>query len=151
MQSAKYVQAMKAQNAVALFLISCAVYITLQHLSFAGRVYDVRIINGFTSNSSLALVVWCSAADGRDIGGRALQERDDYGWTVRVGPLMWSSARFVCTLKWDARRRKFEAFRASRDVFRCGRRGGQCLWLVREDGFYFSNDGVGWIKDFAWM
>ncbi|XP_057783592.1 S-protein homolog 31-like [Salvia miltiorrhiza] len=144
---------MKAQNAVALFLISCTMYITLltlkQHLSMAGRTYDVRIINGFTNNSSLALVVWCAAADGGDIGGRALQERDDYSWSVKVGPL-WSSARFVCTLKWDAKRRKFDAFRASRDRYRCGH-GGQCLWLVKEDGFYFSNDGATWIKNFAWM
>lgn len=151
---------MKPQNfLLLLFLPTLALYIALltlkQQLSAAGRTYTVRIVNGFSNNSSLPLVVWCVGPRGVDIGGRALQERDDYSWSVQVG-FGWSSARtrFVCTVKWDRRRRKFEAFRARRDEYRCGGGGGgggQCLWLVKEDGFYFSNDGIKWIKDFAWM
>ncbi|KAL0322632.1 UNVERIFIED_CONTAM: hypothetical protein Sangu_1882500 [Sesamum angustifolium] len=85
-----------------------------------------------------------------DIGGRALQERDDYGWTVTTTGLFRSSSRFVCTMKWDGKRKRFEAFQAGRDRYRCGVLR-QCFWLVKEDGFYFSNDGVQWIKDFPWM
>ncbi|KAL0433076.1 UNVERIFIED_CONTAM: hypothetical protein Slati_2641900 [Sesamum latifolium] len=119
-------------------------------MSFKQHSYDVRIINGFSNNSSLPLVVWCVSEDTGDIGGRALQERDDYGWTVKTG-LFWSSSRFLCTMKWDAKRKKFEAFRSSRDRYRCGA-CRQCFWLVKEDGFYFSNDdGVHWIKDFPWV
>lgn len=150
-------QKMKPQNLLLLFLSTFTLYIALltlkQHLSSAGRIYAVRIINGFSNNSSLPLVVWCvGPRGGDDIGGRALQERDDYSWTVRVGFGWWRStgARFVCTVKWDRMRRKFEAFRERRDEYRCGGGGGQCLWLVKEDGFYFSNNGIKWIKDFAW-
>ncbi|KAH6768399.1 hypothetical protein C2S51_013735 [Perilla frutescens var. frutescens] len=145
---------MKTRNALVLFLISFAAYMAVivmkQHSTLGNRIYDVRIINGFTNNSSLPLVVWCVAADGENIGGRALQERDDYSWSVEVGLLIRSSTRFVCTLKWDAMRKKFEAFRATRDRYRCGATA-QCLWLVKEDGFYFSNNGVHWIKDFPWL
>ncbi|KAL8486760.1 hypothetical protein ACS0TY_022987 [Phlomoides rotata] len=112
-------------------------------------MYDVRIINGFSNNSSLPLVVWCVTQDRGDIGGRALQERDDYSWTVETG-LFSSSTRFICTMKWEERRKKFEAFRASRDRYKCGA-CGKCFWLVKEDGFYFSNDGVNWIKEFSWI
>ncbi|GFQ06960.1 hypothetical protein PHJA_002840100 [Phtheirospermum japonicum] len=98
----------------------------------------------------MPLVVWCVSYNAGDIGGRALQERDDYSWTVENNSIFSSSPRFDCTMKWDAKRKRFEAFRASRDRYRCGARR-QCLWLVKEDGFYFSNDGVNWIKDFPWM
>ncbi|KAL0392624.1 UNVERIFIED_CONTAM: hypothetical protein Sradi_2485200 [Sesamum radiatum] len=139
---------MKTQNALILLISGFALYTTF--LSFKQHTYDVRIINGFSNNSSLPLVVWCVSEDEGDIGGRALQERDDYGWTVKTG-LFWSSSRFICTMKWDGKRKKFEAFRSSRDRYRCGARR-QCFWLVKEDGFYFSNDdGVHWIKDFPWV
>lgn len=118
-------------------------------LYLGNRIYDVRIINGFSNNSSLPLVVWCVTEDKGDIGGRALQERDDYSWFVETG-LFSSSSRFICTLKWDDRRKKFEAFRASRDRYKCGD-WGKCFWLVKEDGFYFSNNEVNWSKQFSWM
>lgn len=146
---------MKTQSALLLLiLVAFALYTTIfisfrQPLYFGNTIYDVRIINGFSNNSSMPLVVWCVSQDRGDIGGRALQERDDYSWTVKMG-LFWSSSPFVCTMKWDGKRKKFEAFRASRDRYRCGA-CGQCFWLVKEDGFYFSNNGVNWIKDFPWM
>ncbi|KAI3459603.1 hypothetical protein Pfo_016266 [Paulownia fortunei] len=144
---------MKTQNALLLIILGFALYTTFisfkQPWYFGNTNYDVRIINGFSSNSSLPLILWCVSQDRGDIGGRALQERDDYSWTVKTS-LLWSSSRFVCTMKWDGKRKKFEAFRESRDRYRCGA-CRQCLWLVKEDGFYFSNDGVNWIKDFPWM
>ncbi|CAI0380370.1 unnamed protein product [Linum tenue] len=110
--------------------------------------FDVRVINGFTSNSSLPLIIWCSSGDSTvDLGGRALQERDDFGWSLKTK--LYSSSMFLCTMKWDAKRRKFDAFKAPRDVRRCSPLR-KCSWLVREDGFYFSNDEVNWKKDFSW-
>lgn len=112
-----------------------------------GLEYDVRVINGFKNNSSLPLVIWCSSADD-DLGGRALQEGEDYGW--RLTTKFWSATRILCTLKWEDKRRKFDAFKVPRDIHRCSpfRR---CSWLVREDGFYFSNDEINWKKDFSWF
>ncbi|KAL0392627.1 UNVERIFIED_CONTAM: hypothetical protein Sradi_2485500 [Sesamum radiatum] len=135
-------------------ILALALYTTFmlckQHFYFYNGSYNVRIINGFSNNSSLPLVVWCVSGERGGIGGRALQERDDYGWTVTTTGLFWSSSRFVCTMKWDGKRKRFEAFQAGRDRYRCGVLR-QCFWLVKEDGFYFSNDGVQWIKDFPWM
>ncbi|CAN0875635.1 Self-incompatibility protein S1 [Linum grandiflorum] len=109
--------------------------------------YDVRVINGFTNNSSLPLVIWCSSGD-NDLGGRALQEGDDFSWSLRT--MFWDTNIIVlCTMKWDARRRKFDAFKVPRDVQRCSPTR-KCSWLVREDGFYFSSDEVNWKKDFSW-
>ncbi|PIN15537.1 hypothetical protein CDL12_11819 [Handroanthus impetiginosus] len=138
-----------------LILILCVAlfttYSSLKHIfNLENTTYDVRIINGFSNNSSLPLVVWCVSQDWGDIGGRALQERDDYSWIIKTKGFFWSSYRFVCTMKWDSRRKKFEAFQASRDKYRCGA-NRQCFWLVKEDGFYFSNNGVDWIKDFSWV
>ncbi|CAL1366427.1 unnamed protein product [Linum trigynum] len=118
--------------------------------------YDVRVINGFTNNSSLALVIWCSSGGENfgDMGGRALQEGDDFSWTsmTTTDCFFGSSSddvNVVCTVKWDLRKREFDAFKATRDVRRCDRLR-KCSWLVKEDGFYFSNDEVNWKKDFSW-
>ncbi|KAF3457605.1 hypothetical protein FNV43_RR02263 [Rhamnella rubrinervis] len=124
-----------------LFFISMS-----QPQNLYGTEYDVRVINGFTDNSSLPLVIWCSSQDS-DLGGRALQEHDDFSWRLKTN--LWGTTHFVCTMKWDRKRKSFEAFKVPRDVRRCSplRR---CSWLVTEKGFYFSNDEVNWKKDFSW-
>ncbi|KAK3021133.1 hypothetical protein RJ639_045906 [Escallonia herrerae] len=39
-------------------------------------MHEVHIINGFTSNSSMPLVIWCKSNQG-DLGGHALREDPD--------------------------------------------------------------------------
>lgn len=114
---------------------------------FYGLEYDVRVINGFKNNSSLPLVIWCSS-NNDDLGGRALQEGDDFSWSLKTN--FWGTTHFLCTMKWDAMRRKFDAFKVPRDLQRCSL-FRKCSWSVREDGFYFSNDEVNWKKDFSWL
>ncbi|KAM0044956.1 putative plant self-incompatibility S1 [Helianthus debilis subsp. tardiflorus] len=123
----------------------------LKYLTFHGITYQIRVVNGFTNNSSLPLVIWCvsSSSSDDDIGGRALQEGDDYTWDTRLS--IWSpTPAYSCTMKWDRIRKKFEAFQ----VPRCSSSGSslirKCSWLVKEDGFYFSNDECNWVKDFSW-
>ncbi|PON40377.1 Self-incompatibility protein [Parasponia andersonii] len=117
-----------------------------QYLVSSGAEYDVRVINGFSDNSSLPLVIWC-ASEQSDLGGRALQEKDDFSWRLRTD--LWGNPHFVCTMKWDQRRKSFDAFKVSRDVRRCSPLR-KCSWLVTENGFFFSNDEVNWKKDFSW-
>ncbi|GKU98580.1 hypothetical protein SLEP1_g11566 [Rubroshorea leprosula] len=140
---------MKISTSV-LLVFCLAVGILLMSLSpsfhFSGTVYEVRVINGFTNNSSLPLVIWCSSLDG-DIGGRALQAGDDFGWRLKTN--IWGTTHFLCNMKWDARRKRFDAFKVRRDSIRCAPLN-KCSWLVREDGFYFSNDEFNWKKDFSW-
>ncbi|XP_071722903.1 S-protein homolog 20-like [Rutidosis leptorrhynchoides] len=119
---------------------------TLREEHFSEIEYEVRVINGFTNNSSLPLVIWCISQD-MDLGGRALQERDDYSWNLKAS--LWGLYHYQCTMKWDDKRKRFDAFKFPRDFHRCGPLR-KCSWLVREDGFYFSNDNVFWKKDFSW-
>ena len=113
---------------------------------FGNHEYHVQVINGFTDNSSVPLVIWCSSEE-MDLGGRALQEHDDFSWIMRLN--FWGSNKMKCTMKWDNTRKSFDAFKASRDTYRCGPYR-MCYWMVTQDGFYFSNDQVNWRKDFLW-
>ncbi|KAJ4833229.1 hypothetical protein Tsubulata_026192 [Turnera subulata] len=131
----------------------CTIFIkTYSTEYFSPLEFDIRVINGFTNNSSLPLVIWCSSNDhDADFGGRALQEGDDFSWKHKTEIFTWGATHHVsCTMKWDGKRRKFDAFKAPRDIHRC-RLFRKCSWLVREDGFYFSNDEVNWKKDFSWL
>lgn len=129
-------------------LVLCVMFVSvLQPEHFFGTEYDVRVINGFKNNMSLPLVIWCSSAD-IDLGGRALQEGDDYGWRLKTS--IWATSHYFCTMKWDQLTKKFVVFSGGRDKRRCGPLN-KCSWLVREDGFYFSNDEVNWNKDFSWI
>ncbi|XP_021725307.1 S-protein homolog 1-like [Chenopodium quinoa] len=111
--------------------------------------YNVRVVNGFTNNSSLPLVIWCASPE-NDMGGRALQEGDDYSWSQTTNFLgVGGNTRVFCTLKWDQMRKKFDAFYIYRDSYRCSP-FKMCVWMVKEDGFYFSNDGLLFHKDFSW-
>lgn len=110
--------------------------------------YEVRVINGFTNNSSLPLVIWCASKDS-DIGGRALQEHDDFSWPVKTNFWITTTSQFSCTVKLDRARKSFDAFKVPRDIYRCSTLR-KCSWLVMEDGFYFSDDEVNWKKDFSW-
>ncbi|KAL5559816.1 hypothetical protein UlMin_036027 [Ulmus minor] len=127
-----------------IFLIATLIF--FMSISQLRTEFDVRVINGFSDNSSLPLVIWCSSEDS-DLGGRALQERDDFSWRLRTN--FWNNQRFICTMKWDQRRKRFEAFKVPRDVRRCSLLR-KCSWLVTENGFYFSSDEVNWKKDFSW-
>lgn len=131
--------------ALATFIIVVTVTVEPSEYLF-GSEYEVRVINGFTNNSSVPLVIWC-ANDEENIGGRALQEHDDFSWKMKTH--FWSSNLMKCTMKYDQIRKKFDAFKASRDVHRCGP-FKLCSWLVSEHGFFFSNDQVNWYKDFEW-
>lgn len=138
-------QMKKWQIFLLLLLVSYIVFMhhPAEYLSIHGITYQIRVVNGFSNNSSLPLVIWCASRDG-DIGGRALQEGDDYAWDTSLS--IWSpSPAYSCTMKWAATRKKFEAF----DRPRCGSLR-KCSWLVKEDGFYFSNDEFNWVKDFSW-
>lgn len=134
-----------------LIVIYLTIHLTLnlqQETLLLGEEYDVRVINNFRDNSSLPLVIWCTSPQG-DLGGRALQEGDDFGWTAKID--LWSlRTEYTCTMKWNSKRKRFEAFKVSRDSDRCGSTK-KCSWSVREDGFYFSSDEVYWTKDYSWL
>ncbi|XP_057757427.1 uncharacterized protein LOC130976554 [Arachis stenosperma] len=131
----------------ALFIVFLTNTIERANYLFGNNEYYVQVINGFSDNSSVPLVIWCSSEE-MDLGGRALQEHDDFSWTMR--PSFWGgNNEMKCTMKWDSTRRSFDAFMASRDTHRCGAYR-MCYWMVTQDGFFFSNDQVNWSMDFLW-
>ncbi|KAK3029520.1 hypothetical protein RJ639_038479 [Escallonia herrerae] len=71
-------------------------------------MHEVRIINGFTSNSSMPLVIWCKSNQG-DLGGHALQEGDDYILSFETN--FWQRTDLLfCTMKWDRKRMSLKHF-----------------------------------------
>uniref|UniRef100_A0A7N0V2T5 S-protein homolog n=1 Tax=Kalanchoe fedtschenkoi TaxID=63787 RepID=A0A7N0V2T5_KALFE len=129
-------------------ILSLIVFLSAKHPSshhyFQKSEYHVRITNGFSSNSSLPLIIWCSS-ERDELGSLALQEGDDFSWSLKSNFLgTVGGHQYTCTMKWDLRRRSFVAFSGGRGESR------KCLWLVKEDGFYFSEDEVSWKKKFSW-
>ncbi|KAI8549411.1 hypothetical protein RHMOL_Rhmol06G0022700 [Rhododendron molle] len=96
---------------------------------FVSTRYDVSVINGFKNNSSLPLVIWCSSSRG-DMGGRALQEGDDFSWSLETN--IWGTPLYGCTMKWDETRKPFVAFEVGRDSSRCAP-SRKCFWLCQDD------------------
>ncbi|KAG5542894.1 hypothetical protein RHGRI_015849 [Rhododendron griersonianum] len=92
--------------------------------------YDVSVINGFKNNSSLPLVIWCSSSSRGDMGGRALQEGDDFSWSLETN--IWGTPLYSCTMKWDQMRKRFVAFEVGRDSSRCAP-SRKCFWSFRMD------------------
>ncbi|KAK0608494.1 hypothetical protein LWI29_031563 [Acer saccharum] len=81
-------------------------------------------------HSSLPLVIWCSSGDS-DLGGRALQEGDDFSWSLTTTNFFWgssTSSNFLCTMKWDAKRKRFDAFNL------CGSIAGFTVVFGVDDG-----------------
>ncbi|CAM8989462.1 unnamed protein product [Rhodiola kirilowii] len=115
---------------------------------FGKSEYHVRITNGFSNNSSLPLIIWCSSQYD-ELGSLALQEGDDFSWSLKSNIFAVARSQYTCTMKWDMRRRKFVAFSGHRDA-RGFSESRMCLWLVKEDGFYFSSDETNWSKKFSW-
>ncbi|GFS42226.1 hypothetical protein Acr_00g0078580 [Actinidia rufa] len=95
-----------------LSLASYIVFISGRNDYLTGTGYDVYVINGFKNNSSLPLVIWCSSQE-NDIGGRALQEGDDFSWSLKTS--LWGTTFYSCTMKWDQMRKRFDAFHHHRD------------------------------------
>ncbi|KAK2982090.1 hypothetical protein RJ640_003013 [Escallonia rubra] len=87
-------------------------------------MHEVHIINGFTSNSSMPLVIWCKSNQGY-LGGHALQEGDDYILSFETN--FWQRTDLLfCTMKWDRKRMSFEAFPLRRRSYNFGALG-KCL------------------------
>lgn len=108
--------------------------------------YHVCIINDMPSDPP-PLTVHCKSGDD-DIGSKDLLLHEEYRWSFRVN--FWETTLFFCSARWGGGKRTYiDAFVAIRDERRC-RKNRYCLWSVREDGFYFSNDNSTWRNQHPW-
>ncbi|KAL2469550.1 Plant self-incompatibility protein S1 family [Abeliophyllum distichum] len=101
------------------------------------RGYDVHVVNGLPDSPN---PLWVHCASGNDdLGERILHENEDFHWHFRDGIL--GRTLFFCHFWWGSKQRSFEVFHnPEKCEFGYGRHDhNPCYWLVKPDGFYFSN------------
>ncbi|KAK8567798.1 hypothetical protein V6N12_006371 [Hibiscus sabdariffa] len=85
----------------------------------------------------------------RDIGLKAMLPGEDYTFDTKVD--LFATTRFSCYAQWlEGKQQYFTAFRARRDEHRCRKYHNSCLWSVRDDGIYFSDDNSNWFNTYPW-
>lgn len=107
--------------------------------------YHIHITNDLPSNS--ILVLHCKSKN-RDLGQTSLSLRQDFTFKTEINA--WRTTLFFCHVTWDVKQRYFEGFRATRDEYRCKKLQHSCMWSVRGDGIYFSNDNSTWTNEYPW-
>lgn len=106
--------------------------------------YHIHIINDLPPQNSTKLIVHCKSKD-NDLGVKELGLHEEYGWTCRVN--LFRTTLYFCLTKWGEKERYIVGFKAKRDQIRCKK---NCLWLGRENGFFFSNDNLTWRLEYPW-
>ncbi|XP_022722238.1 S-protein homolog 18-like [Durio zibethinus] len=113
--------------------------------------YHIHIINDLPSdlppNVPSVLLLHCKSKD-KDLGQRSMLQHEDYTWDSRIN--LFRTTLFFCQASWEGKQRNFDAFDANRDEHRCREYHNSCLWSVRDDGFYFSNDNSTWTNEYPW-
>ncbi|KAK8653539.1 hypothetical protein V6N13_127534 [Hibiscus sabdariffa] len=86
---------------------------------------------------------------GKDIGDKLMLVKQDYTWDTKIN--FAQSTHFYCNARWvDHKEITFDAFRAKRDESRCKKYHNSCMWSVRSDGIYFSNNNATWQNEYPW-
>ncbi|WRX20996.1 Plant self-incompatibility S1 - like 9 [Theobroma cacao] len=112
--------------------------------------YHIHIINDLPSDlppNIPALSLHCKSKD-KDLGEKKVLEHQDYTWDSRIN--LFRTTLYFCNARWEGKQRYFEAFKATRDEHRCRLYHNSCLWSVRDDGIYFSNDNSTWTNEYPW-
>ncbi|KAK8618230.1 hypothetical protein V6N13_132230 [Hibiscus sabdariffa] len=114
--------------------------------------YHIHVVNDLPLFRSRAKVpqfyLRCKSGD-RDIGDKAMLKGEHYTWDTKVN--LFRTTLFFCNARWvNYKRITFDAFRASRDEDRCEEYHNSCMWSVRSDGIYFSNNNVTWTNEYPW-
>ncbi|KAI3462007.1 hypothetical protein Pfo_018670 [Paulownia fortunei] len=103
-----------------------------------GKKFTVYIINYLSKNSS-TLYVHCASRDD-DLGIHSLNPRDYFHWDFRLN--FWQTTLFFCRFQSSPKIKMCDVFtRDLADNCETARAsdGNNCVWSVKEDGFYISN------------
>ncbi|KAK8618319.1 hypothetical protein V6N13_132314 [Hibiscus sabdariffa] len=129
---------------------------SLLHLSFAKinwfYNYHIHIRNDLPLLNSPPdqpnLFLHCRSKN-RDIGEKPMLKGQDYTWDTKINLL--HTTLFFCNARWVGRKRmSFDAFTVGRDEQRCLHYHNSCMWSVREDGIYFSQNNATWEYSYRW-
>ncbi|KAL8047254.1 hypothetical protein ABFX02_08G228000 [Erythranthe guttata] len=111
----------------------------IERRAFPGQEYEVHIVNKLPINSTSPLYIHCASKDD-DLGNHTLNLNDDFNWSFAMNYGL--STMFFCRFKWESKNQAYEVFNKHL-AFYCegyNEDGDICLWSVKEDGFYISNE-----------
>ncbi|KAM7466301.1 hypothetical protein LguiB_013863 [Lonicera macranthoides] len=125
-----------------------------EYISWISKT-EVHIVNGLPVNTWW-LVFRCQSKDD-DLGYQKLLVGQEYYWKFRVN--LFGTTLFFCHFYWGDKDKVFDVFKASTHIPDCSPVDEdipRCYWLVKDDGFYFSNkmgdpaDSFDWEKLYSW-
>ncbi|KAM7462282.1 hypothetical protein LguiA_030403 [Lonicera macranthoides] len=109
-----------------------------EYISFFSKK-EIHIVNGLPDNT-YSLVFRCQSKDD-DLGEHQLLVGQEYYWKFRVN--FFKTTLFFCHFYWGDQDNVFDVFRASTPFPDCSPAADdtpRCYWLVKDDGFYYSNE-----------
>ncbi|GMI87895.1 hypothetical protein like AT3G24060 [Hibiscus trionum] len=113
--------------------------------------YHIHIANNLPNDlpsGTPSLNLHCKSAN-KDIGWKSMLPGDDYTFDTKIN--VFRTTLFFCYAQWvEGKQQHFNAFDAKRDERRCRTHDNSCLWSVRNDGIYFSDDNVHWVNSYPW-
>ncbi|KAI5655989.1 hypothetical protein M9H77_24782 [Catharanthus roseus] len=95
--------------------------------------YTVHVISNLPSNR-YPLRIHCASGDD-DLGYHNLSVNQDFNWSFRMN--FRGTTLFFCHFWWKNEDKAFEVFNHDISINTCR---SNCYWLVRDDGFYFTDD-----------
>ncbi|GMJ08296.1 hypothetical protein like AT3G24060 [Hibiscus trionum] len=114
------------------------------------RNYHIHVTNDLPSepHGEPSLYLHCKSKN-KDLGEKSMVQHEDYTWDTKIN--LWRTTLFFCHAVWvNHKEQYFDAFKATRDEDRCMVYHFSCLWSVKEDGIYFSNDELTWTNAYPW-
>ncbi|KAE8731884.1 putative Leucine-rich repeat receptor-like protein kinase family protein [Hibiscus syriacus] len=135
---------------VALCMTFPSVYAVTEDVLWVN--YHIHITNDLptseSESSKPSLYLHCKSKN-KDLGEKGMVQHEDYTWDTKIN--VFRTTLFFCHAVWvNHKERYFVAFKATRDEDRCMVYHFSCLWSVKEDGIYFSNDQLTWTNAYPW-
>ncbi|GFS40551.1 hypothetical protein Acr_17g0009890 [Actinidia rufa] len=105
--------------------------------------YTVHIVNGITPKPGSPILQFHCQSNDDDLGVKFPKPGEDFNWSFRENLI--GSTLFFCSFSRGQQSASFDVFNHDLDD-QCK----QCYWLVKEDGFYFSDSTKLYQKRYNW-
>lgn len=124
------------------FLMLCSIFETSN--AFLGLIlqpkFEVRVENDILLEGAAPVTIHCASGDD-DLGYHTLDRKVYVKWVFREN--LFLTTRFFCHFWWEQKQRAFDVFYSSWSEFCNAPKGtrdrNMCYWVIKPDGFYFSN------------
>ncbi|KAL0456853.1 UNVERIFIED_CONTAM: S-protein5 [Sesamum latifolium] len=102
----------------------------------AAGIIKVKILNEINNPINLFVKVHCASKDD-ELGTHLLYYYQTFSWRFRAN--MLGTTRYFCHFWWNGKQNAFDVFFSNWSSICDNRNGNLCEWVVRGDGFYFTN------------